>query len=368
MNDSNLELLLQDKDLNVLDLYPENKLLIELTDARTLQGKVIPEINYIVEDILPEGLTILAGAPKLGKSWLALGISLSVTTGVNALGRFRTRKCSVLYLPLEDNERRLQSRINLILGEGQEAPDRFIYPTDYFSFPKINEGGIIEIEKILDDNLDIQLVVIDTLGRSIVDKPRKDGRLYNADYDLSTSLQQMAIKRNICVLILHHTRKTAAKDVFDEVSGTFGLTGGVDTIMILKKSGGLHTLHIRGRDVEETKYGLEFDSETFQWGINSLDETPRMTSERQEIYDLIRNHNGPMQTGEIAAALGKSGSNISKMIGKIVKDGILVIVSYGVYDLSEEEKCKINQAEQILEPKSEPVTEAEQEDLFEAEE
>jgi RecA-family ATPase len=334
--------IMKNPDVEIIEL-PISKKKVEtiwLLSANELQKQILPPINWIIEGLLPEGLAVLAGRPKIGKSWMALELALSVANGFESMGLFDAKQHDVFYLPYEDNFRRLQSRIEKIMtgGLSKTAPSNLFYPQDNFGFPKLNENGIEEIEKILDNNSNIKFIVVDTLGRGIADKRRKDNSMYHADYDLSSALQRLTMERKICILLIHHTRKEGAENVFDEISGTTGLTAGFDTMLVLKKNDNKHTLHITGRDVQETEYHLEFEESSCVWKAERKTSEIKMTVEREEVFDLIKSYNRKMKTGEIATILGKSTSNISKMLGKMVKDGTLISMGFGSYDLTEEFK------------------------------
>ena len=331
--------ILENADVEIIELTTPTKTIetISLVTANELQKQKLPPINWIVENLLPEGLAILAGRPKVGKSWMALDIAISVAKGFRTMDLFYTKKHDVFFIPYEDNFRRLQGRINKILsnGESENAPSNLYYPKDNFGFPKLNENGIGEIEKIIDNNSNIKLIVVDTFGRGIADKARKDKSMYHADYDLSSAIQKLAISRGICILLLHHTRKEESTNVFDEISGTTGLTAGLDTMIVLKKKDNKHYLYVTGRDVPESEYNVEFDETNCTWKAGHKITEVKMTVEREEIFNLIKTYDREMKTGEIAEALGKSKSNVSKMLSKMVNDGSLVSVKYGVYDLAE---------------------------------
>lgn len=338
-NDTNIT---KNPEVEIIELSTATKKIetLRLLSANELQKQKLPPINWIVENLLPEGLAVLAGRPKIGKSWMALELAFSVAYGFQSMGLFDAKKHDVFYVPYEDNFRRLQSRINKIMtgGLSKTAPQNLYYPQDNFGFPKLNESGIGEIEKILDNNSNIKFIVVDTLGRGIADKRRKDNNMYNADYDLSSALQKLTMERKICILLIHHTRKEGAENVFDEISGTTGLTAGFDTMLVLKKTDNKHVLHITGRDVAETEYQLEFDESSCVWKAEQKASEVKMTVEREEIFELIKTYKREMRTGEIAETLGKSKSNVSKMLSKMVKDGTLITVRYGVFDLSEKLK------------------------------
>ena len=298
----------------------------------------LPPIKEVIKDFLPEGLTIFAGRPKIGKSWMAMNIAIAVANGSKALGFFETNKSDVLYIALEDNFRRIQERMNNILNAeiDKAAPKNLFFLVENKTLPKLNEGGIEEIQKMIDDNPNLILIIIDTLGRSIADKGRKDKDSYRADYDIASRIQELAINNNIALLLLHHTKKMQEENVFDEISGTTGITGAMDTMLVLKKKNNEHKLYITGRDIRENEYSMVFDENTFCWNV--IENEIKTTAERKEIYDLIFNYGREMTSKEIANIIGKQQSNVSKMLGKMVKDGLIISPNYGHYKLPNEKR------------------------------
>ncbi|MCW4014258.1 MAG: AAA family ATPase, partial [Candidatus Bathyarchaeota archaeon] len=125
--------------------------------AKDLMASAFPAPFWVVEDILPAGLTIVVGKPKFGKSIFALNLSLDVAMGNRAFGKFPTRAASVLYLGLEDTPRRLQDRLRLILN-GREAPSNLHI---YTHWPRFNEHGAEALDLFLSEYPDTKLVIID---------------------------------------------------------------------------------------------------------------------------------------------------------------------------------------------------------------
>lgn len=330
--------LLDTKRVELRRLRPEVLKLssLQLISARNIQEMDLPPINWIVKELLPEGLAILAGRPKLGKSWMALNIALAVANGNNALGFFETVKYKVLYIALEDNYLRIQSRMNNILSceMDKRAPENLFFIKQGETLPKLSDGGLEELKKLIQDDPEIKLIVIDTLGRIKGDKKRHDNNIYQADYDLSSGLQNLAIQNHVCILLVHHTKKGSEENVFDEISGTTGLTGGVDTMLVIKKAGEKATLHITGRDVMWNEYAINFDESTYTWNVAGKAEEIKTTAERQEILNTLEAHRREMKSGEIAKIIGKSNANTSKMLGKLAKDGLVESPKYGIYKLT----------------------------------
>jgi hypothetical protein len=225
--------------------------------ASELMAREISPVRWVVPGMVPEGVALLAGKPKLGKSWLALGLCVAVATGGVAFGNVHVEKGSALYLALEDNERRLQFRLKKILARSK-VPEGLHYSIEC---PRLGDGGVEAIESWLRSRPDARLVVIDTLAK-IRPRQRRGANAYQEDYEALEALLPLAARYNVAVLVVHHLRKLAASDPLDEVNSSIGLTGGVDGVMILKRerTRADATLFVAGRDVEEEKeFALRWD-------------------------------------------------------------------------------------------------------------
>ena len=224
-------------------------------DARWLLAEEFPPIRWVVPDVLPEGVTILAGKPKLGKSWLAMDLCLGVAQGGALLGTKRVEGGPCLYLALEDSPRRLQRRLRGLVESdgvadgGEYAPEGFEFPT---AWPRIGEGCEERLRAWLESRPGARLVVVDTLKKV---RPKADVRkgLYDADYEALEPLLPLAAEFGVAVVVVHHTRKTPGADPLEEVSGSYGLSGRVDGALVMKRerSSPDAFLHVTGRDVEE---------------------------------------------------------------------------------------------------------------------
>lgn len=316
-------------DSAIASLTNRNNGHIKLVSAKELQGMEIKPITWTIEDLLCEGLIVCAGRPKIGKSFLALNMGLAIALGGYALGYFKANKNSVLYLAYEDNYRRLQDRINRILSvDYNEAPSNLFIPKDC-DFPKLTKEGIEQLENILNSNPDIKLIVIDTLGRAIVRSNKRNANQFQDEYDFGASLQKIALQRHISILLIHHTTKMKYEDGYDSILGTTGLAASPDSLMLLSKDMNKDfVLSIVGRDIEEKEYAVKFAN--CLWTVEG-EKSKLLTPEREEIISLFRQYERPLKTKEIAECLGKKESNISKMLGKLVEDGILINEKYGQY-------------------------------------
>lgn len=237
--------------------------MLSTISAASLQRKDIPPIRWIVENLIPAGLNILASPPKYGKSWAVLDLGLSVTAGGRFLG-YQTNPCEVLYLALEDSERRLKSRMIKLLA-GKNAPAGFHFAT---AAHDMDNGLFDELEGFLKAHPKTGLIIIDTLQRVRGAVHGKEGA-YAADYREVGGLKAFADKYGIAVLLVHHLRKMADdSDPFNRISGTNGLMGASDTALVLtkeKRGDENATLSIVGRDVESSDTVLRFNKDTCRW-------------------------------------------------------------------------------------------------------
>jgi hypothetical protein len=292
----------------------------EIIAAADLMAEDLPPVQWVVPGILPEGVTLLAAKPKLGKTWMALGLSVAVANGGMALGSRRVEQGDVLFLALEDNRRRLRKRLGMLLSGGQ-APKGFYIAT---SWPRLGDGGAELLDKWCGDHPAVRLLVVDTLARI---RPRhRSDNLYREDYSALQELLPVVAEHGIAALVVHHTRKAGADDPLDEISGSTGLTAGVDGAMVLRRerSRADAFLHVTGRDVEEDiELALRWDAETAGWIIVGDAEEYRLSRERAEIIRVLEETDQPMTPTEVADALGESTNTVKVRMWRMAGDGQL---------------------------------------------
>jgi hypothetical protein len=223
-----------------------------------------PEPKWAVPGILAEGVSLLAGPPKVGKSWLSLGLGLAVAAGGQAFDSVPVQGGPVLYLALEDTPRRLQTRMGKLLG-GQKAPAGLTLVTECPPFP---QGGVEAIAQWLDRNPDARMVVIDVFAKMRGQAPQGVSA-YDADYVSVGYAKRLADHYGIAVVLVHHVRKMASEDFLTEVSGTNGIAGAADATLVLKRARGQADgiLHVTGRDVNEAEYALQFQDASGAWHL-----------------------------------------------------------------------------------------------------
>lgn len=298
-------------------------------DAETLLGMDFPPVSYVIDGYIAEGLTILAGRPKLGKSWLALGFCVAVATGGTALGS-DCEEGDVIYLALEDNRRRLKERIQVVLSPPQVRPN-LSRLTLHTESPKIGAGLIEMLDAWRASVPDPKLVVIDTL--SMVRPPKKSNQdSYAADYDAISPLQKWAGEHGLAVIVVHHVRKAEAEDPLEAVSGTNGLTGAADTIMVLNRSTDGPKLYGRGRDIEEIEKALRFDKGT--WTVLGDVEDVKRSEQRKKIMEVLTDATWALSPTDIAKEAGMKEQNVKYLLRVMVKAGEVEKVGYGQYKLA----------------------------------
>jgi hypothetical protein len=283
-----------------------------------LKGKRFPPIVWIVPDILPEGCTLLAGKPKLGKSWMALDIAIAVATGGQVLGR-DCDEGDVLYLALEDNERRLQQRGSILLP-AQDWPERLTVSTEW---PR-SKDGCAKIKRWAASVTHPRLVIVDVLNAFRAPDNGKQSA-YQYDYAAVAELRDLANSLGISVLVVHHTRKGEADDPIDMVSGTLGLTGAADSTLVLSRTAEKGTtLYGRGRDVAEIDFAIRWHSDTCRFSVRGVTDEVVRSDERTLILNAIRDRGQPLSPSEIANDTLRPSNNIRRLLGKMVRDGQLV--------------------------------------------
>jgi len=236
---------------------------LEIFSAKELMKMELPPIVYIVPDLFPEGLAIIAGHPKLGKSLFALNISLAVTKGEMVLEKIKVESHDVLYIAMEDSERRLQDRIKNLNGfDG--VPENLHLTTNMNS---LNNGGFEQLALALVKYPNIKLIIIDTWQR-VKGQSLFKGNSYEEDYDTGARLQKFALDNKIALLLIHHLKKGKEKDFIEQLSGSMGIVGACDTVMVMDRERNQQEaiLKITGRDVREQELALML-KENGQWEL-----------------------------------------------------------------------------------------------------
>jgi AAA domain len=301
----------------------------QVLSASELRTMKFDPVHYTVPGFIPHGVTILAAKPKAGKSWLMLDVCIAVAAGRFTLGQLRPSEGDVLYLALEDSKRRLQGRVDKLLTPfGAEWPARLEFGTEW---KKLHEGGLDDLAQWCDQHPNARLIVIDILERVRRPDPGGKQRPYALDYEAIATLQPLAHKHNLSVVVVTHLRKNESDDPFDTVSGTLGLTGAADTLLVLQKTTAGVTLHAVGRDIDASSTAVQFDKTTCRWTILGAAAEVQLSDERRKILAALRESVEPLGPKAIAKAVGSKEGTIRVTLGRMVEDGEIQKVGRAMY-------------------------------------
>jgi RecA-family ATPase len=294
-----------------------------------LESQVFSEPAWSVPGIIPEGCCILAGPPKIGKSFLVLAIALAAAGGDRVLG-VEVQHRPVLYLALEDNARRLQTRARMLLDDGP-FPHRFYYLTR-----EATDGAMDLARGWVKEHSDGgPMVIVDTLEKV---RGQRGNNPYADDYKAGTSLQSL-LALGGSVIAVHHTRKGASDDFLDDVSGTLGLAGSVDTVITLKRGRNTNTgtLSVTGRDVEEMSYQLCFvdgvwKADGQQLAASAIKATERKLGEKmRQVLELV-NSRSQTTAGDVVIAMQIGHSTARQYLYRLADEhGLIARLAAGAY-------------------------------------
>ena len=246
---------------------------LEVRSAQDLLVSPLEGVAWLVEELITTGLVVLAGTPKVGKSWLSLDLSVSVSTGQPFLDH-ATERSGVLYLCLEDTYGRIQNRLFHIVDVANDDL-QFAIMAD-----KLNGGLIMQLERYLASHPATRLIIDDTLQKVRV---AMGDSVYASDYQDVGMLKAFADKHSLCVLLVHHTRKMGDEaNVFNTISGSNGILGAADECLLLAKDAMFDdkaTLSVTGRDVDLAEYKLAFND--CRWHL--IEQTSREELREREV-------------------------------------------------------------------------------------
>ena len=293
----------------------------KLWTAADLLSHSFPEPNWAVPNLIPAGLNILAGRPKIGKSWLVLQTAIAAGSGGMVLGE-RVERRNVLYLALEDSQRRLQERLRL-----QSCPPgasiEFIT-----QWPALIESGLEHLQKLIEKN-GYGLVIVDTLARWAGLRKLEDEQLVTQRL---SELQRYATQRNLTVLLVDHHRKAGASsvtDVIDDVMGATSKTGMADAALGLYRQRGQQgaELKITGRDVLDRELAVTFDHQTMCWQLLGDAAGVKANTLQGEILEsLAESFSGECTATDLARYLNRDRSNVRKEMIELAARGRLIKV------------------------------------------
>ena len=293
---------MRDKRRKMQSMFDPNSLYtISMTE---LYQNTYKSRSAIIEGVLYPGTYLLAGAPKIGKSFLVAQLAYHVSTGKELWG-YQVRQGTVLYLALEDDHRRLQERMYRMFGT--DSSEKLFFAT---CAKQIGNGLEEQLKKFMQEHPDTKLVILDTLQK--IREVGNEKNSYAKDYEIIGKLKQITDESGCCFLLVHHTRKQQAEDKFDMISGTNGLLGSADGAFMLvkeKRTDQTATLDVSGRDQKDQRIYLTRDNERLIWELDHVEAEPWVepTDAVLEAIAALVNETSPVWNGtatELVAALG----------------------------------------------------------------
>jgi hypothetical protein len=322
--------------------HPQPLPCVKSIGAAELKAMTFNPIRFLVRNLIPsEGITLLCAKPKVGKSWLLLDLALASTMNRFTLGGIRPTQGAVLYLALEDSLRRLQSRIDKLLpGFTGEWPATLTLATEW---KRVDQGGIEDIRTWVNNTRaagrSVAFVGIDVL-KLVRPVGNKSKLAYEADYEAITGLHKLAVELGIAIIIVHHTRKADADDLIDKVSGTFGLAGAADTVLVIEKRTGGWIFDVRGRDVTADELAAEFNKDSCRWTILGSAGEIHRSAERNTVLGIFREAGEPLTVelvteclADVSPTQSPSRAAVKQILSRMAKNGDLQRVERGKYSL-----------------------------------
>lgn len=292
---------------------------IQIQSFYELGEKEYEPIDWVVEEILPKGLTIFAGPAKSGKSFLCLNVALAVAQGGLALSSFNVPSAkSCLYMALDDTERRVGSRLSRILTDSS-LPDNAYFMD---RMPYLMAGNNLKLYERIIKDYGIELLIIDTMKYILPNGGLLKGTQYEIDYEMIGPVRDFAHDMSLSLLFVTHTRKSKDVDnIWNEIQGSTGVQSAADTMWMLEKKPEGYNFHITGREMPENSFPVKMGKDFIWTASTEQDRIEENSSDtRKLIFDLLdkAGSNG-LPYGEIKRKAEQAGVNngISTLLGKM---------------------------------------------------
>ena len=294
----------------------------QMHDGHDIWGKPYTPRPFVIEEILPVGVTLLHALPKKRKSWLAKNLCYAVASGGKALGQLQAQQGEALYLNLEMDEELLIERLRTMYPDG--APPAGV--KFFYEWPNLDNGFFSRLENYVTARPWTRLIVVDTLVRVFPDEAfSREG--YRLDAKLIDPFTKFNANRGLAILLIHHSRKMGGgNDPILGATGSTGLTGSVDSVLELQvdnEESSKGKLTRGGRRIKNDKpLPLKWDVQIGNWVINM--KAGQLTPERKALLDVLEDHNGPLSPQKIAALLDRPAPSIRRLCQEMAACGQLV--------------------------------------------
>jgi hypothetical protein len=289
---------------------------------KDLIKKEFPPENWIIENLITTGLTVLTGASKIGKSWTALQLVTALDQGGKFLGILKAEKCDCLYCALEDTEKRVQRRLK---KQGM--------PNFNGSRLETKRRTVENLRAFLKANEQYRVIVIDTFQKMMGLADLND---YAKTVTGMSALKAIADDLNRAVIVIHHNRKSADLDGdhMESALGSTGINATADCTLTMRRKRGdkQATMQVSGRDVEDTSFTLRWDKECCFWTITDIEELkPSLPEAQQQIVDIIESEDRQWSTAEIIEKSGKTKQAVGNLLSKLEKSKLITSPSTGIW-------------------------------------
>lgn len=293
--------------------------------ARELYDLDLPQVNWIVPSLIPDGLTVLAGDAKIGKSFFAFNIAIAVAMGGMALSNIEIEQPrNVTYLALEDPPALLQERLGL-LTDG-DLPNNLHIINDMHDV-KFDVLGLKTLEQHIDKTKS-ELIVVDT-WKHVAPPLNENGTAYDIDYKRFIPVQNFIHNRNLAMILITHTRKLADVDnPFNKIQGSMGVQAGCDTLLMMSRGSGGHILHVTGRRVVQDEYAISL-SENGIWELEGRVNDVRKTETRQIIIGMLEDAGDEgLRATDIVTSSGRKENAVRLQLRRMLANGEIIQPSY----------------------------------------
>lgn len=309
---------------------------VEKINAKELYRTPLPEMVWVVDQLIPQGLSVLASPPKTGKSFFVLQVAIAVARGENFLG-LKTNKGKVLLLSLEDSLSRLRKRIVKVMNDTSKIPDNLDLVID---FPRLDEAGLECLEKQIADN-GYSLVVVDTWGKT---KPHGQGKrgenVFETDVRLVAKVKKVSDNHGMAILLSHHLKKGggASKDWLESLSGSMGLSATVDGLLALERERGadMAVLKRSGRDLEDDS-DIALNWLAPGWEVCENAKELKLNASRKEILASIERAGEPVSPSYISTDIEMPAGSVRWNLMIMTREGVVRVTTDRKYMIPQRE-------------------------------
>ncbi|MCY4584253.1 MAG: AAA family ATPase [Chloroflexi bacterium] len=312
-----------------------------------LATKEFEELTHYVPDVIVDGLTILAGPSKIGKSFFCWNLAFAIAMQGKALNAIDIeKKSNVIFMAFDDSLRSLKRRAHLIL-DGGLPPDN-IHVIDDTNRLKLDTAGIRILEKLIDEK-EADVVFIDTWIHARPDVLDNRGKTsYDTDYEALVPIRQLAQRKKVAIVLVTHTRKQIdPENPFNQIQGSTGMQAGCDNLLLFSKKEDQVMLHISGREIIQAEYPMALLNGGI-WSIQENEESDMefdkpFTDQEDEVLKMFDKPDTQLRTSEIDKEF--SGSNARVILDRLVTKGVLFKIKRGLYGCSESYQNFLNIAD-----------------------